>query len=177
MSGIFQKWMKDWDITHRPSSAYFPHSNSRAETAVKSSKRMLQDCVLRAGSSDNFMKAILQYRNTPHQDCKRSPAHIVFGRTLRNQIPCLRLRRLVHLPGAQGEDDGQVQGGGRREVGQEHQATEISADRNTCCHTEPIRPLPHQVGQDWGGVVVEVRPHEQILVTLTLTLRNRRTGS
>ena len=37
MSGVFQQWMKDWDITHRPSSAYFPHSNSRAETAVKSS--------------------------------------------------------------------------------------------------------------------------------------------
>ena len=48
MSGVFKKWMKDWDITHRPSSAYFPHSNSRAETAVKSSKRMLQDCVSRA---------------------------------------------------------------------------------------------------------------------------------
>ena len=35
MSGVFQKWMKEWEITHRPSSAYFPHSNSRAETAVK----------------------------------------------------------------------------------------------------------------------------------------------
>ena len=76
MSGVFQKWMKDWDIKHRPSSAYFPHSNSRAATTVKSSKRMLQDCVSRAGSIDNnkFMKSILQYRNTPHQDCRRSPA-------------------------------------------------------------------------------------------------------
>ena len=44
MSGFFQRWMKDWDIMHRPSSAYFPPSNNRAETAVKSSKRMLQDC-------------------------------------------------------------------------------------------------------------------------------------
>ena len=34
MSGVFQQWMKDWDITHRPSSACFHHSNSRAETAV-----------------------------------------------------------------------------------------------------------------------------------------------
>ena len=52
-----------WDIMHRPSSAYFPHSNNRAETAVKSAKRMLQDCVSRAGSIDNdkFIKAILQY--------------------------------------------------------------------------------------------------------------------
>ena len=67
MSGVLQRWMKDWDITHRPSSAYFPHSNNRGETAVKSSKRMLQDCVSRAGSIDNdkFVKAILQYQNTP----------------------------------------------------------------------------------------------------------------
>ena len=34
MSGVFQKWMKDWEIKHRPSSAYFPRSNNRAETAV-----------------------------------------------------------------------------------------------------------------------------------------------
>ena len=88
MSGVFQKWMKDWEITH---SLYFPHSNNRAETAVKSSKGMFQDCVSRAGSIDNdkFLKAILQYQNTPHQDCRRSPGQLVFGRTLREHIPCL----------------------------------------------------------------------------------------
>ena len=70
MSGVLQKWMKDWEITQRPSSTYFQHSNNRAETAVKSSKRMLQDFVSRAESIDNdeFVKDILQYRNTPHQD-------------------------------------------------------------------------------------------------------------
>ena len=34
MSGVFQQWLKDWDIKHRPSSAYFPHSNSRAKRIV-----------------------------------------------------------------------------------------------------------------------------------------------
>ena len=89
MSDISQKWIKDWDITHRPSRVYFPHSNSRAETTVKSFKRMLQDCASRFGSIDNdkFVKAILQYRNTPHKDCRRSPAQMVFGRTLRDHIP------------------------------------------------------------------------------------------
>jgi hypothetical protein len=89
MSSVFQKWMKDWDITYRPSSAYFPQSNSRAETAVNSSKRMLQDCVSRARSIDNdkFVNAVLQYRNTPHQDCRRFPTQMVFGRTLRENIP------------------------------------------------------------------------------------------
>ena len=27
--------------------------------------------------------------DTPHQDCTRSPAQMVFGRTLRDHIPCL----------------------------------------------------------------------------------------
>jgi hypothetical protein len=56
------------DVIHRPTSAYFPHSNSRAELAVKSTKRMLQDCMTRNGSIDNdkFLRAVLQYRNTPH---------------------------------------------------------------------------------------------------------------
>ena len=91
MSGVFQAWLKEWDITHRVSSAYFPHSNSRAETAVKSSKRMLRDTITRSGAVDNdkWLKAVLQYRNTPHQDCKKSPAQMVFGRSLCDHVPCL----------------------------------------------------------------------------------------
>ena len=45
---LFQKWMKDRYITHRPRNAYFPNSNNRAEAVVKLSKRMLQDFVSRA---------------------------------------------------------------------------------------------------------------------------------
>ena len=88
MSGVFQKWFKQWDIKHHPISAYLPHSNSRAETSVKSSKRMLQDCITKSGDTDNdkFMKVVLQYRNTPHQDCKKSPAQRVFGRTLHDHL-------------------------------------------------------------------------------------------
>ena len=39
--------------------------------------------------NDKFMKAVLQYCNTPHQDQRRSPAQMVFGITLRDHIPCL----------------------------------------------------------------------------------------
>jgi hypothetical protein len=107
-------WLRKWDVQHHPSSAYFPHSNSRAEIAVKSTKRMLQDCLTKSGDidTDKFLRAVLQYRNTPHQDCKKSPAQMVFGRAL----------RLVCLPRVEGEAAGQVQGGGREEAGQVHQA-------------------------------------------------------
>ena len=61
MSGVFQQWLKGWDITHLTSSAYFPHSNNRTETAVKSSKRKLQNSVSRSGSIniDKFITEVL----------------------------------------------------------------------------------------------------------------------
>jgi hypothetical protein len=41
----------------------------------------------RSGSIDNkkLIKSVLQYRNTPNH-CRRSPAQMVFGRTLRDHI-------------------------------------------------------------------------------------------
>jgi hypothetical protein len=63
---------------------------------------MLQDCVSRAGSINNnkFMKAILQYRNTPHKEGRRSPAQMVFGRALRDHIPCLPYKYAASETGA-----------------------------------------------------------------------------
>jgi hypothetical protein len=42
MCGEVQTWLRKWDVKHHPSSAYFPHSNSRAEIAVKSRKSPAQ---------------------------------------------------------------------------------------------------------------------------------------
>jgi hypothetical protein len=43
MSGVFQKWMKDWDIMHRPSSAYFPHSNMAVTAELKPLSSLSKD--------------------------------------------------------------------------------------------------------------------------------------
>ena len=75
-----------WNIKHRLSSAYFPQSNGRGEVAVKKCKRLLMDNIGPNGSlnNDNFLRAILQVRNTPDPDCNISPAEILFGRPLRD---------------------------------------------------------------------------------------------
>ena len=56
-------------------------------------KRMLQLCLTstRNGSidTDKFLRAVLQYRNTLHQDCLKSPAQMVFGRALHVYTPAL----------------------------------------------------------------------------------------
>ena len=86
-----------WGIRHRVSSSYFPQSNGRAEVAVKSSKRLLEDNLAVDGSldTDNMVRALLQQRNTPDRDCKLSPAEILFGRRLRDTLP--QLDKSVHI--------------------------------------------------------------------------------
>ena len=84
-----QNFLKLWGCRHRLSSAYFPHSNLRAEQGVKLAKQLIRDNTDKSGSLDNdkFARAILNYRNTPLRDINRSPAQIVTGRQLRDHMP------------------------------------------------------------------------------------------
>ena len=84
-----EDFLKTWGITHRISSAYNPHGNTRAELGVKSMKRMVRSNLGPGGSleTDSFSQALMEYRNTPDRDTGRSPAQVVFGRQLRDFIP------------------------------------------------------------------------------------------
>ena len=86
-----QDFLKALGVQHRLSSVAFPHSNSRAEIAVKTCKRILTDNTATDGSlnMDKFQRAMLQYRNTPDPVTKTSPAVIVFGHTIRDMVPVL----------------------------------------------------------------------------------------
>ena len=88
-SSVTQRFFKDWGVSHRVSSTYFPHSNQRAEQGVKSAKRMLRENIGGDGSlnTDRFLRALLLHRNTPDRDTGLSPAKIIFGRATRNFFP------------------------------------------------------------------------------------------
>ena len=43
MSSSFQIFMKNWGIKHQLSFAYYPQSNGRAESAVKTAKQIIQN--------------------------------------------------------------------------------------------------------------------------------------
>ena len=88
-SHSFQEFLKSWGVSHRVSSDYNPHSNLRAETAVKSAKRILLDNTKSDGSPiwDKVSRAVMQHRNTPLNDLKLSPAQLVFGRPIRDFLP------------------------------------------------------------------------------------------
>ena len=178
-----QRFMKDWGVHHRQSSAYFAHSNQRAESGVKSAKRMLRENVSNTGTldTDKFRRALLNHRNTPDRDTGVSPAQIVFGRPIRDFIPIkpglyqprqewilTRERRELALA--------------RRHVVQERRLTE---------HTKTLPKLkvsdvvmiqnqsgPHPLKWDRSGMVVEVLPFDQYKVKMDgsgrLSLRNRK---
>jgi len=88
-SHTFQNFLKTWGVSHRVSSDYNPHSNLRAETAVKSAKRILLDNTKSDGSPiwDKVCRAVMQHRSTPLNDIKLSPAQLVFGRPIRDFLP------------------------------------------------------------------------------------------
>ena len=92
-------WLENWGVTIRPSSAYYPQSNGRAEAAVKTLKRLLQRNTGSRGSTDtdSIAKALLQHRNTPLRDVGRSPAQLALGRDLRDTIPLPKERYKVDL--------------------------------------------------------------------------------
>ena len=82
-------FLKSWGTNIRLSSAYYPKSNGRAELAVKTCKRLIDGNTGRNGilKTDRVARALLQYRNTPLKVGNKSPAQLLFGRSLRDSIP------------------------------------------------------------------------------------------
>ena len=88
-SSEFRNFLKAWGVEHRTSSSYFPKSNLRAESAVKSAKRIVLDNSKSDGSPDidRIAQALLQHRNTPDSEYGMSPAQLVYGRPMRDFLP------------------------------------------------------------------------------------------
>ncbi len=91
----WKRFLIQWDIKTRLSSANYAQSNGRAELAVKSCKRMLYNNTDGHGHVDTMkmMKALLQYRNTPSATTGMSPAYMLFGRQLRDALPSIPISR------------------------------------------------------------------------------------
>ena len=88
-SSLFKNFLKSWGVEHRTSSSYFPKSNLRAETAVKSAKRIIMDSSKLDGSPDldKISRGLMQHKNTPDTEFGISPAQMVFGRPIRDFLP------------------------------------------------------------------------------------------
>ena len=178
-----QSFLKQWGCRHRLSSAYFPHSNLRAEQGVKLAKRLIMDNTDKSGSLDNdrFARALLNYRNTPLRDIGRSPAQIVTGHQLRDHLPA--------NPKSYRPSKEWLLTKEQREVALAKRYTrqeEVWSE-----HTRDLPKLPigslvrvqNQTGNkpkrwDRTGLIVDTLPHQQYKVRMDgsgeVSLRNRR---
>ena len=89
IAGEFEDFLNRFGVKHHQSSAYTPHSNLRAESAVKSVKKIVsENCSVNGDlDTDGFTLALLQYCNTPCRYLEQSPAQILFARNLRDGVP------------------------------------------------------------------------------------------
>ena len=178
-----RKFLNNWGVHHRMSSAYFPHSNTRAEIGVKTIKRLIMDNSGSDGSldTDKFQRAILQYRNTPDRDTGLSPAMCVFGRVIRDFIPVHPGRYLPHPTWRQ------TLHAREEALRNRHEKT---CERLTE-HTQRLPPLkvgdhvrvqnqygPHSRKWDKTAIVIEVRQYNQYIIKIDgsgrVSLRNRK---
>ncbi len=174
--------LQQWGVTHRTSSAYFPHANNRAETGVKTIKRLIAGNTGPGGTLQSaFHKALLQYRNCPSPDTHMSPAMCLFGRPTRDIIPSIPARLTLQPanPTTIARRDAAL--GNRRSLGKARWDE----------HTQNLPPLArgdrvlvqnqtggHPTKWDKSGTITEVLQYHQYLVTMDgngrSTTRNRR---
>ena len=183
MSDVFQKSLKAWGIRHRLSSAYNPHSNCRAELAVKTGKKMMRENMGHGGNidTDKVMRAVLQYRNTPMQDSRRSPAQMVFGRQMRDFIPSLTYKYEPAKDWAVSQEHRERTLANKREM--DHQRWSYRTKDLQELEVGTAVTIQNQTGNnptkwDKTGIILENKPNSKVMIKVDgsrrVTMRNRR---
>ena len=182
-AGFTQDFLNSWGVKHRVSSVGNPHSNCRAEVAVKTVKRMLMANTSPSGSLnvDSFQKAMLIYRNSIDPETKTSPSGIIFGRPTRDPIPTPLGRYCPHSTWQETIVNRELALSKRhvREKEKWHQNTRLLPQLKTG-DSVYLQNLSgnHPLRWERTGTVVECKPHHQYVVKVDgsgrTTLRNRR---
>ena len=164
-----QQLLSNWGVQHRLSSVALAHSNGLAELGIETCKRMLMDNTGPNGEIilDKFQRGVLQYRNIADRDTGLSPAHMIFGRPLKDFIPI--------LPGSYRPHNTWIETS-RATEGAMRARNVRNAERLTE-HTVRLQPLKvgdrvfiqnqtgnHPLRWDRTGLVIEVKQFDQYAV-------------
>lgn len=80
----FDRFSQLWGFQHRTSSPGYPQSNGKAESAVKTAKRLMMKA--KVAGEDPYL-AMLDHRNTPFKGLDTSPAQRLMCRRTRTLLP------------------------------------------------------------------------------------------
>ncbi|XP_011664712.2 uncharacterized protein K02A2.6-like [Strongylocentrotus purpuratus] len=83
-SAVFRQFASEWDFEHLCSSPGNSRANGKAESAVKTAKRIIMKSD--KSRSDTYL-ALLDHRNTPSQGLDTSPAQRLMNRRTRTLLP------------------------------------------------------------------------------------------
>lgn len=83
-SAEFRTFTESWEFVHTTSSPGYPQSNGQSERAIQTVKNLLKKA--QESQSDPYI-ALLEYRNSPLEGVKLSPAQLLMGRRLKTKLP------------------------------------------------------------------------------------------
>ena len=83
-SDEFRRFAQDWEFNHVTTSPYHSQSNGKVKSAVKIAKKVIKKAK-RCGQ--DVWKAILDWRNTPTENMKSSPAQRLMSRRTHTLLP------------------------------------------------------------------------------------------
>lgn len=83
-SAEFKNFSQKWDFPHSTSSPGYPQSNGKAESAVKTAKRLTKKAKI---SGQDPHLSILDHMNTPAQGLNASPVQRLLSRCTRTLLP------------------------------------------------------------------------------------------
>ncbi|KAK3745481.1 hypothetical protein QZH41_007545 [Actinostola sp. cb2023] len=159
-SDAFASFSKAWDFEHRTSSPGNSKANGKAESAVKTAKRLLRKA-LDAGTEPYL--AILEYRNTPTQGMDSSPTQRLMNRRTRTLLPTTNalLQPRVVYPET-------VKDLNRRKQQQSAHFNRNAKDLPTLDEGDTVRMKPFRLGDKrWKKATVTSRLDERSYVVET----------
>jgi len=157
----FAEFAKQWDFVHRTSSPGHSKANGKAESAVKTAKRLLRKAI--DAKTDPYL-AFLDYRNTPTQGMESSPAQRLMNRRTRTLLPMTKqlLQPRVVFP----EKD--VKDLKRRQEQQARYYNRNAKDLPPLEEGDSVRMKPFQLGKKtWKKATVSERLDERSYIVET----------
>lgn len=174
-SQMFQDFSKEWGFQHVTSSPTYPQSNGKAESAVKSMKRIIRGAWTgHQLDQEKLARGLLQYRNTPSRRDGASPAQKLFKRPIQDTLPAHRLA-FLNQPSweyTEPEDTSKDTCSNQQYYNRRaHPLPEIRVGTNVAIQN------PSTKQWDTYGIVARVGPYRRYHVKLTngrVLVRNRR---